>query len=126
MIPLLVPEISPWAVFVTDGRRGVQCRGIRYSSSWMVWIPTDWMAARLTQFVRCELVLCELDTMDVLDDNGLNWIELDEDGNRLDDDDSSPADSICEVIGCGANWTEWWINYLAPPTPTSSTTLFSL
>ena len=52
-----------------------------------------------------------------LDENG--WIGLEEDG--LDsailnedglDEDSRGADSICEVIGCGANWTEWWINYL--------------
>ena len=41
-------------------------------------------------------------------------MRIDEDGldaNELDED-SRGADSICEVIGCGANWTEWWINYL--------------
>ena len=76
--------------------------------------------------------LTKFDSMDGLDDNEsigwqwIGWIELDKAGNGLDDDDSSAADSICEVIGCGANWTEWWINYLAAPSPTSSTTLFSL
>ena len=39
----------------------------------------------------------------------MDSIGLDE--NELDED-SRGADSICEVIGCGANWTEWWINYL--------------
>ena len=43
----------------------------------------------------------------------MDWIGL----YRMDDDDDgSTGDSICEVIGCGANWTEWWINYL----PTNS------
>lgn len=39
----------------------------------------------------------------------MDSIGLDE--NELDED-SRGTDSICEVIGCGANWTEWWINYL--------------
>ena len=44
-----------------------------------------------------------------LDENG--WIGLEEDWIGLDEDgldeDSRGADSICEVIGCGANWIEW-------------------
>ena len=101
-----------------------------YDKRWMDWMTTDWMMTIGWLNLRGHWM--NWMTMDGLDDNEwigwqwIGWIELDKAGNGLDDDDSSAADSICEVIGCGANWTEWWINYLAAPTPTSSTTLFSL